>query len=218
MQRKSIEGGADVQAYVLSHSEPLESHHLALIEDTERRFPDLSGYQVPPEQALTLRMLTRIVAPRRVLEVGTFTGLSAMLIAEGMGPDGRVVCLDVDPETGALAREHWDRAGLGDRITLRIGPASGTLAQMSEERFDMAFLDADKPGYVEYFESVVPMVGPGGLIVADNTLLRGTVVDPAAEGEATEALRRFNRHVAEDPRVDVVLLPVFDGVSLIRVR
>lgn len=218
MQRKSIEGSAELQEYVLGHSERLEPHHLALIEDTERTFPDLTLYQVPPEQGLALRMLTRIVAPRRALEIGTFTGLSAMLIAEGMGPDGRLVCLDINSDTAALARRHWEMAGLGDRISLRIGQAHESLASMEGERFDMVFLDADKPGYLGYFEAVLPMLGSGGLIVADNTLLRGTVIDPDAVGESTVALRRFNRHVADHPEVDTVMLPAYDGLTLIRKR
>ena len=218
MQRKSIEGSAELQEYVLAHSERLEPHHLALIEDTERSFPDLTLYQVPPEQGLALRMLTRIVAPRHALEIGTFTGLSAMLIAEGMGPDGRLLCLDINPDTGALARRHWHKAGLGDRISLRIGPAHDSLASMEGERFDMVFLDADKPGYLDYFELVLPMLAGGGLVVADNTLLRGTVIDPDEVGESTVALRRFNRHVADHPDVDTVMLPAYDGLTLIRKR
>lgn len=218
MQRKSIEGSAEVQAYVLGHSERLEPHHLALIDDTDRMFPDKSPYQVPPEQALVLRMLTRIVSPTRVLEIGTFTGLSAMLIAEGMGPDGQMICLDVDSETGALARSHWERAGLGGRISLRIGPASETLRTMSGDRFDLVFLDADKPGYIGYFEAVLPMLDPGGLIVADNTLLRGTVIDPDEVGDTTTAIRAFNEHVASHAAVDAVIMPVYDGLTLIRKR
>lgn len=218
MQRKAIEGTPELQRYVLDHSELLEPQHVALIEATDARVPGLSLYQVPPEEALALRMLTRITGARNVLEIGTFTGLSSMLIAEGLGPDGHLTCLDIDPETGAIAREHWAEAGLSERITLVIGPAIETLASMRESRFDLVFLDADKPGYIDYFEIVLPMLGSGGLIVADNTLLRGLVLNAATEDSNATALRAFNRYVADHPGVDVVMMPVYDGLTLIRKR
>ncbi len=218
MQRKAIEGTPELQRYVLDHSEPLEAHHLALIEATDTRVPELSLYQVPPEEAIALRMLTRITGARHVLEIGTFTGLSSMLIAEGLGEDGHLTCLDIDPETGAIAREHWEAAGVSERITLHIGPAAETLAAMPDAHFDLVFLDADKPGYIGYFETVLPMMDSGGLIVADNTLLRGLVLDAETEDSNAAALRTFNRHVNEHPGVDVVMLPVYDGLTLIRKR
>ncbi len=218
MQRKAIAGSPELQQYVLEHSEPLEAHHLALIAATDSRVPELAEYQVPPEQALALRMLTRITGARRVLEVGTFTGLSAMVIAEAIGPEGHLTCLDINPDTGAIAREHWDAAGLGDRIELRLGPAAETLASMAGETFDLVFLDADKPGYISYVDLVLPMLEPGGLIVADNTLMRGHVLDPHTENGNAVALRDFNAYVADHPDVDVVILPVYDGLTLIRKR
>ncbi len=218
MQRKAIAGSPELQQYVLEHSEPLEAHHLALIEATNTRVPEMAEYQVPPEQALALRMLTRITGARRVLEIGTFTGLSAMLIAEGIGPEGRLICLDINPDTGAIAREHWEAAGLGDRIELRLGPAAETLSSMAGESFDLIFLDADKPGYITYVDLVLPMLESGGLIVADNTLMRGHVLDPETENSNAVALRAFNAYVADHPDVDVVMLPVYDGLTLIRKR
>lgn len=218
MQRKGVAATEAVQSYVLTHSEHLEPHHLALLDDTETSFGARAELQVPPEEALALRMLVRIVGAERALEIGTFTGLSSMLIAEGLPPGGRLVCLDIDTDTTALARRHWDAAGLGERIELRIGPAQDTLAAMTDETFDFVFVDADKPGYVTYYELVLPRVRPGGLIVADNTMRRGNVADPGVDDEVTEAVRRFNRLVAGDDRVDVVVLPVFDGLSLISKR
>jgi caffeoyl-CoA O-methyltransferase len=218
MQRKAIAGSPELQRYVLEHSEPLEAHHLALIAATDNRVPELAEYQVPPEQALALRMLTRITGARRVLEIGTFTGLSAMVIAEGIGPEGHLTCLDINPDTGGIAREHWNAAGLGDRIELRLGPAAETLASMAGETFDLVFLDADKPGYISYVDLVLPMLEPGGLIVADNTLMRGHVLDPDTENSNAVALREFNAYVADHPDVDVVVLPVYDGLTLIRKR
>lgn len=218
MQRKAIAGSPGLQQYVLEHSEPLESHHLALIEATNTRVPELARYQVPPEQALALRMLTLITGARRVLEIGTFTGLSAMVIAEAIGPEGHLTCLDINPDTGAIAREHWDSAGLGDRIELRLGPAAETLESMAGDTFDLAFLDADKPGYISYVDLVLPMLEPGGLIVADNTLMRGHVLDPETDNGNAVALREFNAYVADHLDLDVVLLPVYDGLTLIRKR
>lgn len=218
MQRKSIAGSPELQQYVLEHSEPLEPHHLALIDATNTRVPEMSDYQVPPEEALALRMLTRITGAHRVLEIGTFTGLSAMLIAEGIGADGHLTCLDIDPDTGAIAREHWDAAGLGDRIDLLLGPAAESLASMAGRAFDLVFLDADKPGYITYVDLVLPMLESGGLIVADNTLMRGHVLDPGTENANAVALRAFNSYVADHPDVDVVMLPIYDGLTLIRKR
>lgn len=218
MQRKSIAGTTEVQQYVLEHSDPLETHHLALIEDTELRVPDLALFQVPPEEALMLRMLTRVSGASRVLEIGTFTGLSAMLIAEGLPTGGHLTCLDINPETGAIAERHWEANGLADRITLRIGPAAESLEGMRAERFDLVFLDADKPGYIDYFDTVLEMLDSGGLIVADNTLLRGLVLDPATDDPSAGALREFNAHVTRQPEVDVVMMPVYDGLTLIRKR
>ena len=218
MQRKAIEGTPELQRYVLEHSEHLEPHHDALIEATNKRVPEMSLYQVPPEEALALRMLTRITGARHVLEIGTFTGLSSMLIAEGLGDHGHLTCLDIDPETGAIAREHWEAAGLSDRITLQIGPAAETLASMTDAHFDLVFLDADKPGYIDYFDAVLGMLDEGGLIVADNTLLRGLVLDPETEDSNAKALREFNRYVTDHPAVEVVMLPVYDGLTLIRKR
>ena len=218
MQRKAIEGTPELQRYILEHSDHLEPHHLALIEATNNRVPELSSYQVPPEEALALRMLTRITGARHVLEIGTFTGLSSMLIAEGLGADGHLTCLDINPETGAIAREHWEAAGLSDRITLQIGPAAETLASMTDAHFDLVFLDADKPGYIDYFDAVLPVLDPGGLIVADNTLMQSHVLDPGTENTNAMALREFNRYVADRADVDVVMLPVYDGLTLIRKR
>lgn len=218
MQQKAVAGSPELQRYVLEHSEPLEDQHLALIEATETLVPELAGYQVPPEQALALRMLTRITGARRVLEIGTFTGLSAMLIAQGLGPDGHLVCLDVNPETGAIAREHWEAAGLGHVIELRLGDAAETLTSMEDERFDLVFLDADKPGYISYLDLVLPMLEPGGLIVADNTLMRGHVLERDTENANAVALREFNAYAASHPDCDVVMLPLYDGLTLIRKR
>ncbi len=151
------------------------------------------------------------------MEVGTFTGYSALAVARGMGPEGRLLCCDVSEEWTAIAREYWERAGVADRIELRLGPAIDTLRSLPvEEEFDLAFVDADKTGYVAYYEEIVPRLRRGGLLLADNTLQGGRVLDADADDESTVAIRSFNDRVAGDRRMRVVLLPIGDGVSFIQ--
>lgn len=219
MQLKAVDVSQTVWDYMLAHSSPLGDHHLRLIAETEEIFPDDAMLQIPPEEGLFLRMLVRLMAPSRMLEVGTFTGLSAMFLAEGLADDGRLVCLDLSEEWTALAQRHWENAGLSERIELRVGDAGATLAAMPpEETYDFAFIDADKPGYIGYYEAILPRLASGGLIAADNTLRGGDVADPGKTGEMLEAIRGFNDHVAADPRVEVVMLAIADGVTLARRR
>lgn len=219
MQRKSIEVTPELHAYVVEHSGPIERRHRALMAETEYAFPDRAGMQVPPEQGVLLRILTRVTGARRVLEIGTFTGLSALFIAEGLPADGELVCLDVSEEYTTVARRHWRDAGLDDRIELLIGPALETLERLADgPPFDFAFVDADKPPYAEYFEAVLPMVRSGGLLVFDNTLRGGRVIDPHDGAEDVTGMRRFNDGVASDGRVEAALLPFADGVTVVRKR
>lgn len=218
LQHKHITTTPAVQRYVIDHSMTLERRHLDLIAETEHLFGDRALLQVPPEQAMLMRMLTQITHASNALEIGTFTGLSAMFIAEGLGEAGALTCLDIDPVATAVARRHWDASGIGDRIELIVGPATDSLEELSDRRFDLVFIDADKPGYVGYFDAVLPMVESGGLIVADNTLYQGKVVDESDDHRTSVALREFNAHVARHPGVEVVMLPVFDGITLIRKR
>lgn len=198
--------------YVLDHTEPLPAVDAALVTRT-RGLGVVARMQVAPEQAALLTMLTRLTQARCAVEVGTFTGLSALAIARGLAPDGRLLCCDVNEDWATTARAAWADAGLADRIDLVIAPAAETLAALPEDTVvDLAFIDADKEGYVEYFELLVPRLRPGGLLVADNVLWSGAVVDPGATDAATEAIRRFNRHAAADPRVETVMLPVADGI------
>jgi caffeoyl-CoA O-methyltransferase len=219
VQRKSVEVTPELHAYVVEHSGPIERHHRALMAETEYAFPERAGMQVPPEEGVLLRILVQVTGARRVLEVGTFTGLSAMFIAEGLPPDGELVCLDVSEEYTAVARRHWRAAGLEDKIDLRIGPALATLEGLAGgPSFDMAFVDADKPPYADYFEAVLPMVRSGGLLVFDNTLRGGRVVDAHDSSEDVLGMRRFNDAVASDDRIEVALLAFADGLTVIRRR
>jgi caffeoyl-CoA O-methyltransferase len=154
---------------------------------------------------------------RNAIEIGTFTGYSSLSIARGMSPDGRLICCDVSEEWTDIAREHWRAAGVDDRIDLRIGPALQTIAALPDDlRFDLVFIDADKPNYGNYFEALVPRLQPTGLMLVDNTLWSGQVVDETSTDTNTVALRAFNDLVLADPRVSCVILPVGDGVTMIQ--
>jgi caffeoyl-CoA O-methyltransferase len=151
--------------------------------------------------------------------VGTFTGLSALAIARGLAPGGRLLCCDVSAEWTALGRPFWEEAGVSDRIDLQIAPAAETLAGLPPDPpVDLAFIDADKGGYVGYWDELVPRLRPGGIIAVDNVLWSGRVVDPGADDAGTAAIRRFNDHAAADGRVDIVMLPVGDGLTLAQKR
>lgn len=190
-----------------------------LREETARR--DDANMQIAPEQGRLMALLARLVGAERYLEIGTFTGYSAMIVAMALPEDGRVVACDIDPETGAIARRWWEEAGVGHKIDLRIGPAVETLEAMLDAgeagSFDYAFIDADKTGYPDYWERCLRLVRESGLIAVDNVLRRGTVADPTDHDEVTEAMRAFNRMVHADNRVDVAVVPIADGVTLARV-
>ena len=171
-----------------------------------------AGMQIGDDQAVFMEILARSMGARRGLEVGTFTGYSALALARGMGPQGRLLCCDVSEEWTSVAREYWEKAGVSDRIELRIGPALETLRDLPEsERFDIAFLDADKVTYPDYYEEIVPRLREGGLLIVDNTLQSGRVLDPDANDESTEAVRKVNDRIAADERVRTVLLPSETG-------
>jgi caffeoyl-CoA O-methyltransferase len=161
-----------------------------------------------------LGVLVRSLRARRVLELGTFTGYSSISMALALPSGGRVITCDVNEETTAIARRYAEEAGVADRIDYRLGPGLETIAQL-DGPFDLVFIDADKPNYVNYYEATLPLLADGGLIVADNTLWSGRVIDETDDEDTTQAIRAFNDHVAEDPRVENVLLTVRDGMNLV---
>ena len=163
-----------------------------------------------------LEFLVRLTHARRVLELGTFTGYSSLSMARGLPEDGRVITCDVDEETTAIARRYAEEAGLADKIEYRVGPGIETIEQL-EGPFDLVFIDADKPNYRNYYEAALPKLASDGLVVADNMLWSGRVVEDA-DDESTRAIKEFNEHVRNDPRVEAVLLTVRDGMLLIRKR
>ncbi|SOD89030.1 O-methyltransferase [Caenispirillum bisanense] len=180
-----------------------------------------AGMQTSPEQGALLSLLVQLTGARRILEIGTFTGYSSLWMALAQGDDGHVTCCDVSDEYTAVARRYWAQAGVASRIDLRIAPALETLEALRAEGaapFDMAFIDADKESYAAYWDAALGLLRPGGLIAVDNVLWHGAVVDPAETGASTVALRAFNEAVARDERVDVVLVPIGDGLTLARKR
>jgi caffeoyl-CoA O-methyltransferase len=206
-----------INDYLLAHSEPADDVLHDLAEQTRRELGDHAGMQISHDEGELLTMLVRLTGARRAVEIGTFTGYSSICIARGLPGDGHLLCCDVSEEWTSIAREYWDRAGVADRIELRIGPATETLRALpDEESFDFAFIDADKVGYTAYVEEVLPRLRPGGLMVLDNMLRNGNVLDPQSEPD--QVVDGLNRALVADDRVDVVLLPVRDGVSLARKR
>jgi predicted O-methyltransferase YrrM len=178
--------------------------------------------QIGSDQGALLALLVRLIGARRTLEVGTFTGFSALAVASALPADGRLITCDINEEWTAIARRYWTQAGLTDRIELRLGPATETLADLLREpgpdSFDFAFIDADKPSLDAYYEACLKLIRRGGLLVIDNTLWGGDVIDPSATDPETEAIRALNVKVRDDPRVESCLLTVGDGVTLARKR
>jgi caffeoyl-CoA O-methyltransferase len=178
---------------------------------------DVAGMQIGDDQGQLLTMMARLVGARRAVEVGTFTGYSSLCIARGLADGGSLLCCDISEEWTATGVQAWEEAGLRDRIELRIAPALTTLRGLAQEAdFDLAFIDADKTGYVDYWEELVPRVRPGGVLLVDNVLWSGRVVDEGVADEDTVALRMFNDVVAADGRVEAVVLTAFDGLTIAR--
>ena len=203
--------------YALEHSSGPDAVQLELQHTTAERTGRAAGMQIGDDQAVLLEILARAIGARRAVEVGTFTGYSSLALARGMGPDGKLLCLDISEEWTSIARDAWKQAGVADRIELRIGPALDTLRSLPhEETLDLAFVDADKTGYAAYYDEILPRLRPGGLLLIDNTLWSGAVLDEKDDTADTVAIRAVNDKVAADPKVRVVLLPIGDGVTVVQ--
>ena len=208
-----------LQDYLIAHSSPPDEVLADLAAETARRFPGPSGMQIGPDQGALMTLLAQLTGVRAAVEVGTFTGYSSICIARGLAEGGKLTCCDVSEDWTALAREYWERAGVADRIELRLGPALDTLRALPPgPHLDLAFIDADKAGYTGYWDEIVPRIRPGGIILVDNTLQGGEVADPEVSTAQVTGMRAFNDHAAADQRVDLVLLPVGDGLTLARRR
>jgi caffeoyl-CoA O-methyltransferase len=200
--------------YIVENSSPVDEFQQRLIGRTAQ-VGERARMQIGTAQGTLFTLLTQLMSARAVIEVGTFTGYSALAIAKGLPADGRLLTCDVNEEWAGIAQEAWKEAGVADRIDLRIGPALDTLRSLPETPdWDLAFIDADKDNYLAYYEELVPRIRPGGALLVDNVLWFSSVVDdPEGEGAL---MRRVNAHIAADPRVDEVILPIGDGVSLVR--
>lgn len=218
MTRASIGLDDALQDYVVNHSTALDPVQTALVARTTELGPP-SGMQIGAEEAQLLTLLVRLTDARHAVEVGTFTGFSAIAIARGLAPGGKLLCCDVSKEWTSIGREAWKQAGVADRIELRLAPAAETLKALPNEQYiDFAFIDADKPSYWTYYSELVPRMRTGGVIAVDNVLWSGRVTDTDPADDTTRLMQEFNAKVVRDERVDVVMLPVGDGVSLIYKR
>ncbi len=208
-----------VAGYARDHSRQPDDVQRSLIAETAA-LGSVSGMQIGSDQGAFMTMLVQITGARFIVEIGTFTGYSSLAMARGLPDGGRLLCCDVSEEWTAIARRHWEMAGVSDRIELRIAPALDTLNSLpADPLIDMAFIDADKTSYLAYYEALIPRMGSGAILVIDNTIWSGRVVSEPADGDNdTAALIGLNDRVAADERVDAVLLTIGDGVTLIRKR
>ena len=216
MSRDTINLTSDLIAYVRSVGLHEDADLAALREETAQH--PHAGMQIGPEQGAFMGLLVRMLGARRTLEVGVFTGYSSMVVAKAMGPAGRVLALDVSEEFTAVARRHWAKAGVAERIELRLRPAAESLQELvatgAAGTFDFAFIDADKVSYDTYYEYALQLVRRGGLIAIDNVLWSGQVIEPFDQTADTVAIRALNKKVHADERVDAVLVAVGDGLTL----
>ena len=207
-----------LHAYLVEHGTPPDPVAQRLIEETAR-LGEVRRMQIAPEQGAFMTLLTRIAGVRSAIEVGTFTGYSALAVARGLPADGRLVCCDVSEEWTSVARRYWAEAGVAAKIELRLGPALATLRSLAlAEQFDLAFVDADKPNQLAYVGELVPRLRPGGLLLVDNVLWSGRVIDATANDDDTVAIRALNDALRVDDRLEVVMLPIADGLTLARKR
>lgn len=196
-----------------------EDEALARVREETEALGDIAVMQVAPDQGALMTMLARLLGARRAIEVGTFTGYSAICIARGLTADGTLVACEIDPERARTAAENFERADVADRIDLRVGPALETLRGLDDDgSYDLAFIDAEKTGYPDYYEECLRLLRPGGVILLDNVLMDGRVLDPPDGDEGAEAMDRLNRRIRSDDRVELAMVAVADGLTLARKR
>lgn len=216
MSNKTFTLPDDLYAYLFEHSVREPEILRRLREETAR--DSMARMQIAPEQGQFMQLLVRLMGARRYLEVGVFTGYSSLAVALALPADGRIVACDVSDNWTKVARRYWTEAGVAEKIDLRLAPALQTLDRListgAAGSFDFAFIDADKTGYRAYYERALTLIRVGGLIAVDNTLWEGRVADPTASDADTLAIRDFNRHLRDDRRVHVCLIPIGDGLSL----
>jgi caffeoyl-CoA O-methyltransferase len=208
-----------VRDYAVEHSSWRPDEVIRQLQADTEALGSPAGMQIGDDQGQLLTMLAQLIGARRAIEVGTFTGYSSLCIARGLVAGGSLLCCDVSEEWTAIAARAWRQSGLEDRIELRIAPAIETLRALPDTaEFDLAFIDADKPGYPAYWDALAPRIRAGGLLVADNVLWSGEIADDSVTDPDVQALRAFNDTVAGDDRVEVVVLTAFDGLTIARKR
>jgi caffeoyl-CoA O-methyltransferase len=214
MAFKTIGLSDELHAYVIAHGATPDPIVAELVSETRSTLSDRANMQIAPEQAPFLTIMTRALNVRHAVEVGTFTGLSALSIARGLAIGGKLICCDISEEYTSIARRYWKSAGVDDRIELRIGAAADTLGAMpTEPHIDLAFIDADKTGYPTYWAEIVPRMRPGGVILVDNVLRGGRIVAPPTNPDDA-AMVGFNDMVTADDRVQSMIMPFADGITL----
>lgn len=211
MTAKTLQMSEALHAYLLANSLRETPVQRALRAATSRM--PRSTMQIAPEQGQFLQLLVRLLGARRILEIGTFTGYSALSMALVLPRGGRIVCCDLSEEWTSIARRYWKKSGVDKRISLRLGPALATLKGLRGS-FDLAFIDADKTNYARYYERCLRLVRKGGIIAVDNTLWYGRVIDRRDQSADTRAVRAFNRKLHRDRRVEIALVPIGDGLTL----
>ena len=215
---KSFHLSPEIHDYLVRHGTPPDEIQRALIEET-KRLGGIAIMQIAPEQGAFMTLLAKLIGARRAIEVGTFTGYSALCLARGLADGGHLLCCDISEEWTRIGLPYWEKAGVAHKIELRLGPAAETLRALpADPVVDLAFIDADKGGYPVYYEEILARLRPGGLILVDNVLFVGTVVDASVTNESVVAIRAFNDRVAQDERVDCVMIAVGDGLTLLRKR
>lgn len=205
-----------IEDYAAAHSQP-PSPLLDELEAYTNAHCNMPQMQVGRLEGSLLKMLVRLTGARRILEIGLFTGYSALTLAEALPPEGSIISCEINPDTATIAQSFFDRSPHGRKVSVRLGPALETLATLPKDpAFDLVFVDADKENYVNYYEAVLPLLRPGGLLIADNVLWSGAVLNPKRDSD--RALVAFNHKVHNDPRVEHVMLTVRDGVMLVYKR
>jgi caffeoyl-CoA O-methyltransferase len=219
MANVSAQLSPELHEYMIAHGSPPDEVARDLIAETRRLLPERAVMQVSAEQGAFLALLTRLLGVRSAVEVGTFTGYSALSIARGLAPGGQLLCCDISESYTSVARRYWRRAGVADRIELRVAPALDTLRELpSEPVLDLSFIDADKEGYVGYWDEIVPRTRAGGVILVDNVFAWGRCIERDSDDPSVRAIQEFNEHAVADERVELVMLPVGDGLTLARKR
>jgi len=204
--------------YLVAHGHNADPILAELAKETAALGP-ISMMQIAPEQGTLMSVLVRAIGATSAIEIGTFTGYSALSVARALGPKGKLLCCDISDEWTAIARKYWQKAGVADRIELKLAPALDTLAALpADHTFDFAFIDADKVSYRGYYEALLPRMRANGLIVFDNVLWMGQVLDRAAPSDDTKALQALNDFIATDTRVQAVMISVSDGLTIARKR